>query len=187
MGEIFTYVIEKRERRSLAWSENLGSHSLLSVFSILGGDGLLATATDWGDRDLGVEYWGWDGINRFQSQLLDRHYRFRRLLNQGYCFHRHRQYRCHRSSHLCLTHTSLLRVGNTPRSHSPDSGAGAWRLLTSMTAILPMTMKAISPIQTTTKLILIETCYYLENQGFGGVNTRDSLIETCFCSRLYGM
>ena len=37
-------------------------------------------------------------------------------------------------------------------------------------------------------MLLTETCYYLENQGFGGVNTRDmSLIKTCFCSRLYGM
>ena len=36
-------------------------------------------------------------------------------------------------------------------------------------------------------MLLNETCYYLENQVFGGVNTRDmSLIETCFCSRLYG-
>ena len=37
-------------------------------------------------------------------------------------------------------------------------------------------------------MLLTETCYYLENQGFGGVNTRDmSIIETCFCSRLYGI
>ena len=35
-------------------------------------------------------------------------------------------------------------------------------------------------------MLLIKTCYYSENQGFGGVSTRDmSLIETCFCSRLY--
>ena len=35
-------------------------------------------------------------------------------------------------------------------------------------------------------MLLIETCYYSENQGFGGVSTRDmSLIETCFCSQLY--
>ena len=158
MGEIFTYVIEKRERRSLAWSKNLGSHSLLSVFSILGGDGLLATATDRGDGDLGVEYWGWDGINRFQSQLLDRHYRFRRLLNQGYCFHRHRQYRCHRSSHLRLTHTSLLCVGNTPRSHSPDSGAGAWRLLTSLSFGFCKSSKTVS--------------WYHQVQGYFLVKTR---------------
>ena len=31
------------------------------------------------------------------------------------------------------------------------------------------------------------TCYYLENQVFGGVSNWDmSLIETCFYSRLYG-
>ena len=37
-------------------------------------------------------------------------------------------------------------------------------------------------------MLLIETFYYLENQVFGGVNNRDmSLIETCFCLRLYGI
>ena len=36
-------------------------------------------------------------------------------------------------------------------------------------------------------MLLTETCYYLENQVFGSVNNRDmSLIEMCFCSRLYG-
>ena len=36
-------------------------------------------------------------------------------------------------------------------------------------------------------MLLSETCYYLENQVFGGVSNRDmSLIETCFYSRLYG-
>ena len=39
-----------------------------------------------------------------------------------------------------------------------------------------------------TPMLLTKTCYYIENQGFGGVTTRDmSLIETCFCSRLYGI
>ena len=37
-------------------------------------------------------------------------------------------------------------------------------------------------------MVLTQTCYYLETQVFGGVNNRDmSLIETCFCSRLYGI
>jgi hypothetical protein len=32
------------------------------------------------------------------------------------------------------------------------------------------------------------SCYYLENQVFGGVNNQDmSLIEMCFYSRLYGI
>ena len=36
-------------------------------------------------------------------------------------------------------------------------------------------------------MLLTETCYYLENHVFGGVNNWDmSLIETCFYSRLYG-
>ena len=36
-------------------------------------------------------------------------------------------------------------------------------------------------------MLLTGTCYYLENQVFGGVNNWDmSIIETCFCSRLYG-
>ena len=35
-------------------------------------------------------------------------------------------------------------------------------------------------------VLVIETCYYTENQVFGGVTKRDmSLNETCFCSRLY--
>ena len=37
-------------------------------------------------------------------------------------------------------------------------------------------------------MLLNETCYYLENQVFEGVNNQDlSLIETCFRSRLYGI
>ena len=36
-------------------------------------------------------------------------------------------------------------------------------------------------------MLLTETCYYIENQGFGGATNRDmSLTETCFHSRLYG-
>ena len=36
-------------------------------------------------------------------------------------------------------------------------------------------------------MLLIETCYCIENQVFGGVTTQDmSLTETCFYSRLYG-
>ena len=36
-------------------------------------------------------------------------------------------------------------------------------------------------------MLLTEKCYNIENQGFGGVDTRDmSLIQTCFCSRQYG-
>ena len=35
-------------------------------------------------------------------------------------------------------------------------------------------------------MLLIETCYYWENQGFGGGNIWDmSLFEMCFCLRLY--
>ena len=34
-------------------------------------------------------------------------------------------------------------------------------------------------------MLLTESCYYTENQGFGGARNRDmSLNETCFCSRL---
>ena len=37
-------------------------------------------------------------------------------------------------------------------------------------------------------MLLTETCYYTENQGFGGATNRDmSLNETCLYSRLYGM
>ena len=37
-------------------------------------------------------------------------------------------------------------------------------------------------------MLLTETCYYIENQVFGGATNQDmSLIETCFFSRLYGM
>ena len=37
-------------------------------------------------------------------------------------------------------------------------------------------------------MLLTKTCYYSENQAFRGVNNQGmSLIETCFCSRLYGM
>ena len=36
-------------------------------------------------------------------------------------------------------------------------------------------------------MLLTETCYYIENQVFGGATNRDmSLIETCFYSQLYG-
>ena len=36
-------------------------------------------------------------------------------------------------------------------------------------------------------MLLTETCYYLENQVFGGVSNRDmSLIETCFYLPLNG-
>ena len=37
-------------------------------------------------------------------------------------------------------------------------------------------------------MLLTETCYYTENQGFGGATNRDmSLNETCLYTRLYGM
>ena len=37
-------------------------------------------------------------------------------------------------------------------------------------------------------MLLTETCYYIENQVFGGATNRDmSLIKTCFYSRLYGI
>ena len=36
-------------------------------------------------------------------------------------------------------------------------------------------------------MLLTKTCYYWENQVFGGATNQDmSLIETCFYSRLYG-
>ena len=37
-------------------------------------------------------------------------------------------------------------------------------------------------------MLLTKTCYYWKNQVFGGASNRDmSLIEMCFCSRLYGI
>ena len=36
-------------------------------------------------------------------------------------------------------------------------------------------------------MLLTETCYYIENQGFGVRTNQDmSLNETCFCLQLYG-
>ena len=37
-------------------------------------------------------------------------------------------------------------------------------------------------------MLLTETCYYTENQDFGGATNQDmSLNETCLYSRLYGI
>ena len=125
MGEI-CYICYRKERAPVIGLNDpriLARIPSLAFFPILGGDRFLAVATDrTGVWVLNIG--GWLSINQFQSRLLDCH-RFRRLTQRYRC---HWQYCCHRSNHWRLTHIWLLRLGNRPRSHSPDRRASAGHL-----------------------------------------------------------